>query len=269
MTSAPKASKPITVSECEFDGDVLALKDYGTLGSGDAFLGALRRPGPWIAGIDFPFGQSRTFLENTSNADDWTHYVERFGRLDRSEWVRFLDDYKRDRPTGDKQHKRKVDAMAGGASPQTHSYTPVGLMFHFAAPLLVEADVRIPGLRESGDPERVVVEAYPGVLVRDGIGKVSYKNDMPAKQTPAHREARERIVAYLRSDDFRKTFDFTIDLQGHASKAVEDPTGDTIDGLLCAAQAAWAWNMRDRNFGYPPDFDRLEGWIPQPTLRRN
>jgi hypothetical protein len=28
------------------------------------FEEALKRPGPWIAGIDFPFGQSRTFVEN-------------------------------------------------------------------------------------------------------------------------------------------------------------------------------------------------------------
>ena len=57
FTSRPSRRKPLTCIECEFDGATLragpqlAWRDFGE------FEAALRRPGPWIAGIDFPFGQ--------------------------------------------------------------------------------------------------------------------------------------------------------------------------------------------------------------------
>jgi hypothetical protein len=47
----------------------------------------------------------------------------------------------------------------------------------------------------------------------------------------------------------------------------DDPSGDNLDALLCAIQAAWAWTMRDRRYGRPRDADVLEGWIADPTLR--
>ena len=72
---------------------------------------------------------------------------------------------------------------------------PVAYMLHAAVPLLLEAGVHIPGLHE-GDPQRVALEAYPGLLARELIGRRSYKSDDKAKQTrrppdraqgPAHR----------------------------------------------------------------------------------
>ena len=40
-----------------------------------------------------------------------------------------------------------------------------------------------------------------------------------------------------------------------------DASGDTLDAVLCALQAAWAWQRRDAGFGEPPQMDALEGWI--------
>jgi hypothetical protein len=45
----------------------------------------------------------------------------------------------------------------------------------------------------------------------------------------------------------------------------DDPQADTLDALLCAVQAAWAWTHRERGFGMPEDCDRLEGWIADPA----
>ena len=39
------------------------------------FEEALKNPGPWIAGIDFPFGQSRTFIENIGWASARPHRI--------------------------------------------------------------------------------------------------------------------------------------------------------------------------------------------------
>ena len=61
----------------------------------------------------------------------------------------------------------------------------------------LRSDVTIPHLRE-GDPRRIVVEAYPGVLAR-AVTTESYKNDNRKQQTPGQREARGRILEALTS----------------------------------------------------------------------
>lgn len=35
---------------------------------------------------------------------------------------------------------------------------------------------------------------------------------------------------------------------------------------MCAIQAAWAHQQRDRGYGIPQGCDRLEGWIVDPSL---
>ena len=45
----------------------------------------------------------------------------------------------------------------------------------------------------------------------------------------------------------------------------EDPSGDQLDALLCAIQAAWTWTQRKNGFGAPQDTDPLEGWIADPA----
>ncbi|WP_438502924.1 hypothetical protein, partial [Acinetobacter baumannii] len=61
-------------------------------------------------------------------------------------------------------------------------------MLHAGVPRLVAAGVHMPGLRD-GDPARVALEAYPGLLARELIGRRSYKSDTKAAQTP------ERLIA--------------------------------------------------------------------------
>ena len=46
----------------------------------------------------------------------------------------------------------------------------------------------------------------------------------------------------------------------------EDPTGDQLDALICAIQAAWAWTMKAQRYGAPEGADALEGWIADPAL---
>ena len=46
---------------------------------------------------------------------------------------------------------------------------------------------------------------------------------------------------------------------------VDDLTGDSLDALLCAIQAAWAWRNRRQLFGLPrAGIDPCEGWIADP-----
>jgi hypothetical protein len=42
---------------------------------------------------------------------------------------------------------------------------------------------------------------------------------------------------------------------------LNDGSGDSLDAVICAAQAAWGWTRRKSNFGLPAGADPAEGWI--------
>src|SRR5690606_9223225 len=124
---------------------------------------------------------------------------------------------------------------------------------------LLSAGATLPGLH-AGDPARIALEAYPGFLARSIVGRESYKSDDKARQTARRREARERIVAALTGGERR--LEITARLSPALALAcIDDATGDRLDAVLCLAQAAWAWQRRDRGFGLPRRVDPLEGWI--------
>jgi len=260
FTSTPSRKKPITGLICELNNGVLRAETFSTWETFEGFETMLRHPGPWIAGMDFPFGQSRRFIENSGWPQDWCQYVQHAASLGKENFVQQLEDYKRDRPAGDKEHKRQTDMLAGSISPQKLYGVPVAKMFFEGAPRLVEADVTVPGLK-AGDTQRIVVEAYPGVLARALIGKRGYKNDIKRKQSQEQQAARRDIFSALTNGAAKARFG--IDIKA-SSTLVDDPTGDSLDTLLCAIQAAWAWSLRHQNFGMPKATDPLEGWISVP-----
>ena len=262
FTSRPSRRKPLTCMHCTLDGSILrahSLEEWPDYG---LFEDALKKPGPWIAGIDFPFGQSRTFIENIGWPADWAGYVAHAGSLGRQGFRDALEDYRRHRPFGDKEHRRKTDIAASSISPQKLYGVPVGLMFFEGAPRLVTSGVTIPGLH-SGDPKRIVVEAYPGVLARQLVGRAGYKNDTTRKQTETQYQTRRAMLEQILNGKLEACYGLRVE----ASKNLaDDPTGDQLDALLCAIQAAWAWTMRDHGYGSPRDADALEGWITDSSL---
>ena len=88
----------------------------------------LAKSGPWIAGIDFPFGQARRFIETIGWPRDWPGYVRQSQSLGRDGFRATLNEYRRGRSDGDKEHRRKTDIAAGSVSPQKLYGVPVGLM---------------------------------------------------------------------------------------------------------------------------------------------
>ena len=106
FTSRPRRGKPITCLECVLDGnrlragELIEWKDFG------GFETALRAPGTWIAGIDFPFGQSRRFIENIGWPLSWAGYVEHAHSLGRKGFREALDAYRANRPEGGQQNKQ-------------------------------------------------------------------------------------------------------------------------------------------------------------------
>lgn len=261
FTSRPNRRKPITALRCTFEDNVLSADNLEEWPDFSCSEIALAHPGPWIAGIDFPFGQSRRFVKTIGWPEAWADYVRHAESFGRAGFREALDAYRANRPEGDKEHRRAADEAAGSISPQKLFGVPVGLMFFEGAPRLIRAGVTIPHLQQ-GDPNRIVVEAYPGIVARNLIGRRSYKNDAKHKQTADQLEARHAIFKALKAQS-QQYFGFAIEA---SDTLCNDPGADQLDALLCAAQAAWAWQQRDRRFGAPATVDPLEGWIADPAV---
>ena len=264
FTSAPSAKKPITCVECEFGGGRLTAGKLTEWQNFDAFERGLQRPGPWIAGIDFPFGQARRFIETIGWPKSWRGYVTHAKSLGKAGFERALNDYAAGRPPGEKQHFRVDDKRANSQSPQKLHFVPVGKMFFQGAPRLIKSGVTVPGLQQ-GDLARIVVEAYPGVLARYLIGKRTYKAESPRSQTSDQYEARQDILNAIVNGALEAHYGLVVTAP---QSLCDDPTGDHLDALLCAVQAAWAWSLREENYGRPENSDPLEGWIADPMPRR-
>jgi hypothetical protein len=262
FTSTPTPRKQITCIYAQLDGDDLhvhALWRWSSLSDFEAFL---QRPGPWVAGMDFPFSMARRFIETSGWPARWADYVAMVGQWDRAYFRQQLDDYRALRPAGDKEHRRQADVLSGAISPQKLYGTPVGLMFYEGAPRLLASGLHLPGLHSTEDT-RVGLECYPALLARRYIGRTPYKQDDPAKQTPAQLAARQSLWQHLQSEQL--WLDYGIRLHAQAS-VIDDPSGDAIDALLCAIQAAWATRQGPPHFGQPRRIDPLEGWINDPQL---
>ena len=64
FTSVPSSTKAITYAQYTLSEKGIVLESPGYLTSFGEFERLLRKPGRWVAGIDFPFGQPRTLIEN-------------------------------------------------------------------------------------------------------------------------------------------------------------------------------------------------------------
>ena len=260
FTSSPGRRKPITRQHCRLEDDVLRAQASTGLTSFRQFEEALALPGPWIAGIDLPFGQARRFIVEMGWSPNWEGYVLHAESLGKEKFAAALRRYSDGQPQGRKLHRRRTDKRARALSPQKLDFTPVGKMFFEGAPRILRSGVTVPQLRE-GDPRRLVVEAYPGVLAR-AVTTEKYKSDNRKKQTSAQREARGRILEALTSGALSCRYGLTVVADN--SEFVDDPTGDRLDALLCAVQAAWAWQNLTPLLDEVTDIDPHEGWIADP-----
>lgn len=257
FTSRPTRRKPITVALGHVDDKVVRLERIELHASFGGFACWLRTPGPWVAAIDMPFGLPRELVTALGWPGQWLPLMRHYAALTReqirSEFAAFCDA----RPAGGKFAHRACDAPAGSSPSMKWVNPPVAYMLHAGVPLLIDAGVHLPAVHD-GDRDRVALEAYPGLLARELIGKRSYKSDEAAKQTQERLIARKDIVDALEQGRTR------LGLRLRASHAqrgelVADASGDRLDAVLCMLQAAWA--LRQPGHGLPADVDPIEGWI--------
>src|SRR5688572_4028859 len=93
FTSIPSPKKAITYAECTLSEKCLVLERVGSLTSFEEFEGFLRKPGPWVAGLDFPFGQPRTLIENLDWPRTWDGYVGVVTGMAKSQFADALTNY--------------------------------------------------------------------------------------------------------------------------------------------------------------------------------
>jgi hypothetical protein len=268
FTSAPARRKPLVALRCTLADGTLQVEDSDTLTDFEEFEAWLETSGPWVCGMDFPFGQPKDLVEALGWPGDWHGYVGEVHRLGKEGFEGAIRADMASRPYGKKWRYRLADRRSGSSSAMMLFRVPVGKMFFQGAPRLLRSGVSVEPCRPNGD-SRVAVEAYPAVVARRFLGRESYKRD-GVPDTPQREAARKKLVSGLRSGALREAYGFGVRMgRRWRERFVEEPGADALDSLLCAVQAAWAYMRRDDHWGVPPECDSNEGWILDPALLEN
>ncbi len=262
FSSSPGRHKPIVLALGERRGSRVVLQRLERFDTLDAWGAWLAQPGHWVGGFDLPFGLPRELVEQLGWPLAWldcmAHYRTLTREQIRSTFAAFCDA----RPVGGKFAHRATDGPAGSSPSMKWVNPPVAFMLHAGVPLLLDAGVHLPGLH-MGDATRVALEAYPGLLAREVLGRRSYKSDTRAQQTPERLLARKDLLTALEQGRTRLGLQLKL---SHAQRdaLADDARGDSLDAVLCLLQAAWAERAHaagDPLYGLPSTLDPLEGWI--------
>ena len=257
FTSAPSRKKRIVCAWGRLESPQLfVLEKLVHCTSFAEFLSELASHQDWLGAFDFPFGLPRELVEQLNWPRDWPSLMQHYASLSRSEIRHIFKAFCDARAKGNKFAHRTCDPLAGSSSSMKWVNPPVAYMLHAGVPLLRQAGITIAGL-QAGD-QRIAVEGYPGRLARGIVGNGSYKSDERAKQTIGRTAQRQTILAALRSGQHPLAIKLSCS-DSLAIQLVDDASGDALDALLCAVQAAWA--SQQIGYGLPPQLDPLEGWI--------
>ena len=266
VTSSPSRRKPVVVAlghAREQRGTVVVELDtlhrFEQLQDWADFL---QQPIRWVGGFDAPFGLPRELIQALGWPLQWRDCMAHYAALERSTIRDTFAAFCQARPAGGKFAHRRTDGPAGSSPSMKWINPPVAFMLQVTVPRLLEAGVHLPGLH-TGDPARVALEAYPGLLARELIGSRSYKSDDRARQTPERLIARKDLLQALEQGRTRLQLRLRLSAAQHDA-LVADASGDLLDAVLCMVQAAWAAQRHaqgDALYGLPPDLDPLEGWI--------
>ena len=265
FTSAPSRRKPITLALGHADRGRVLLDRVERFETLDAWGDRLKAPDAWVGGFDLPFGLPRELVVALGWPTDWAACMAHYASLSRDDIRETFAGFCSARPVGGKFAHRATDGPAGSSPSMKWVNPPVAFMLHAGVHRLIAAGVTLPGL-QAGDPARVALEAYPGLLARSVLGTTSYKSDEKAKQTPERLIARKTLIHALEGGQAPLLQATGLRLKlSHAQRdgLADDASGDALDAVLCLLQAAWAQQQHEN--GHPryglPAFDPLEGWI--------
>ncbi len=286
FTSAPsarsskaKSLKKLLLAVCSLKNSLLEVENFELLngswrGDFSTFEAWLRTEGEWIAGLDFPFGQPAQLIDDLNWPKEWADYVGCVEELGKKGFEQVLEGYKELKPKGHKELRRETDHRAGSVSPMKLYGVPVGKMFFQGATRLCRSDLSIHPVRLVASENRHVIEAYPKLVARSCIGNKPYKSDNPKTDSASMTQQRQQIVDTISAIDgnnsaFLSTYKIRVQMPPELkSECTNDQSGDFLDSVLCAIQAAWSYSWKDRNYCIPANANILEGWICDPqTLK--
>lgn len=298
FSCAPSARKPLTLAWGERIGAVVRLGRVDELPTHAAWCELLAAGSPslphgFVMACDFPFGLPRAFVEalrahgpagwqaawqaasSEANSEAAALILALHRHcIDRAGFQQLVDgwgqtwDTGRSWPPGSPKliHRRTDQAMAGvsSTSPLQTRYVPVGKMYFEGMHRLITAGVSLPALHHARS-EAIALEAYPGLLAHELLGRRSYKTD--AKADAAAQQA--RLIARMDLIDALEQGRTRLGLRLKLSPAqrdhlLSDPQGDRLDAVLCLMQAAWAQARHEAGctpWGLPDGVDPVEGWI--------
>lgn len=270
FSSRPQRRKPIVIARGYLRGpDTVVLGALETVDSLDTFSQWLVREPQWVGGFDFPFGLPRLLVQDLGWPTDWADNIRHYASLSRAD-IRdqFAAFCARRPPVGGKFAHRATDRWAGSSPSMKWVNPPVAYMLHAGVPALIDAGVCLPGLH-AGDPgdvdargrsRRVALEAYPGLVAREVLGRASYKSDDPSRQTVQRLGQRQRLLDAVEGGGTRLGLRLSV-TQDQRAMLLDDGSGDRLDAALCLLQAAWGVRRGWPDFGLPMPIDPLEGWI--------
>lgn len=260
FSSSPTRRKPIVLASGRLQGQALQVQPLLRFDTLAAFGDWLAHTPAWVGGFDLPFGLPRELVQTLGWPIDWRECIAHYTVLTRPQIRAQFMAFSAARPAGAKFAHRACDGPAGSSPSMKWVNPPVAYMLHAGLPLLLAARAWCPAHEErpaTGAPH-VALEAYPGLLARELIGRRPYKSDAPARQDADRLIARKDIVDALEQGRTRLALRLRLSA-AQREALVDDASGDSLDAVLCLVQAAWAAGRAD--FGLPPGVDRLEGWI--------
>ncbi|MET3496808.1 DUF429 domain-containing protein [Variovorax boronicumulans] len=264
FSSAPTPRKPIVVAVGELAGtDAVRLSGLQRFSTLDAWGQWLIAHPAWVGGFDFPFSLPRELVEHLQWPLQFDALIAHYARLTRAEIRDTFAAFCAARPVGGKFAHRATDAPAGSSPSMKWVNPPVAFMLHAGVPRLLAAGASLPGLYAGTHKERIALEAYPGLLARELVGRRSYKSDDLAKQTPERLAARTDLLAALEAGSARLGLRLRL-TAGQRAELLADARGDHIDAVLCLVQAAWGLQRAESpgpGYGLPAQLDPIEGWI--------
>ena len=285
FSCAPSQRKPLTLAHGALHGHVVRLAGVSELDTLEKWANHLGEAGNFVMGCDFPFGLPRSFvdalrdhgpqdlrlcLQTPSPAHpecDRLISALRHYCVDRAGFQALIDGWGTtwhpERAPGSKLPHRPTDlAMPGisSTSPLQTRYVPVGKMYFEGFWRLVQANVSIPAMR-AGRDHAIALEAYPGFLAHELIGRRSYKNEST--------DHADRLVARLTILDALEAGHSRLGLRlkmtpAQRDRLAADHKGDQLDAVMCMMQAAWALVQHQQGhplWGLPTCIDPVEGWI--------
>lgn len=284
-------AKWIYLATCKLDGNCLTVKSLTKMNGEKAddytnLVELLNLAGPWVAGIDVPFGMPVECIEYFKwlLAEDteqiWAQYVDRVRKMKtRKDFKKLIESWRHPskvNDSGEKERVRKyrlIDNLMNSQSPMNCIRPAVGSMFFNASDILRNLPASIHPVRLKSEENRHIVEAYPRMVVdRLSLSSKMYKDADDLE------DVRRQILACLfdesKGSSIQDWYGLSVAMEDNtAAECVADKAGDMIDSVLCAVQAAWA--SRQERFGIPRfnsnalnSVIALEGWVPDPFLAK-